>query len=166
MAQDAASGMQKGATIPREWVTDTYDGYKGLRLTDCDQEEPGPTDVRLKVKAFALNWGDADLMNNAYSFSFSKLPAGIGTEAAGIAKAVGADVAGIEVGQRYRILPYFYDCRGASADTMLINQAYGTKAHEGLSAVEAVSVWMQFMTAYFMIVEMANPSSTVNRVSN
>lgn len=141
--------------MPREWVIPRYDGYEALELRDCAVEEPGPTDVRLAVEAFALNWGDNDLMHDRYSFSFSDLPARVGIEAAGRVEAVGSAVRGIEIGDRYCTLPYFYDKRGASADTMLIDQAYITKAPDGLSAVEAASVWMQYMTAYFPMVELA-----------
>jgi len=148
--------------VTREWVIDEYRGFEGLRLQSCVPGEPGPTDVRLRVEAFALNWGDADLMNNAYSFSFSEFPARIGIEAAGIVDAVGSEVMGIEIGDRYCTLPYFYDLRGASADTMLIDQAYVTKAPEGLTAVEAAAVWMQFMTAYFPIVELAKAGPGTN----
>ena len=68
----------------REWVIKDYSGYKGLVLQDCDMEEAGPGDVRLRIEAFALNWGDADLMLDNYSFSFPKFPARIGMEACGI----------------------------------------------------------------------------------
>lgn len=141
--------------VAREWVIDAYNGYDGLRLQECQVEAPGPTDVQLRVEAFALNWGDEDLMNNAYSFSFSAFPARIGIEAAGIVEAVGSEVKGINVGARYCALPYFYDRRGASADTMLIDQAYVTPAPDNLSAVESASVWMQFMTGYFPMIELA-----------
>ena len=107
--------------MTREWVIDSYSGFEGLRLQDCEPEEPGPTDVRIAVEAFALNWGDADLMNDQYSFSFPEFPARAGIEAAGVVDATGSDVSGIEVGQRVGTLPYFYYNRGASADTMLID---------------------------------------------
>ena len=141
--------------MPREWVIDGYSGFESLRLADCAREEPGPTDVRLRVEAFALNWGDEDLMNDAYSFSFSAFPARIGIEAAGIVESVGTGVTGIKIGDRYCTLPYFYDRRGASTETMLIDQAFVTKAPDGLSPVQAASVWMQFMTAYFPIMELS-----------
>ncbi len=141
--------------MPREWVIDSYDGYEALRLQDCVAEEPGPTEIRLRIEAFALNWGDNDLMLDRYSFSFSSLPARVGIEATGIVEAVGSGVTGISVGDRHCTLPYFYDKRGCSADTVLIDQAYVTLAPSGLSAPEAASVWMQFMTAYFPIVELA-----------
>ncbi|MEP3279815.1 MAG: zinc-binding dehydrogenase [Stappiaceae bacterium] len=141
--------------MPREWVITDYSGFEGLRLQSCAAEEPGPTDVRLQIEAFALNWGDMDLMRDQYSFSYSAFPARIGMEAAGIVEAVGKNVHDIRIGDRYCTLPYFYDRRGASADTVLIDQAYITKAPEGLSAVESASIWMQFLTAYFPIVELA-----------
>ncbi|MFT6288413.1 MAG: NADPH2:quinone reductase [Halieaceae bacterium] len=141
--------------MAREWVINAYEGLEALRLVECDIEEPGPDDVRLRVEAFALNWGDADLMESNYSFSFSSLPARIGMEAAGIVEAFGENVKGIEIGDRYCTLPHFYDCRGASADTLLIDQAYVTKAPAGLTAVESASIWMQFMTAYYPVVEVA-----------
>ena len=55
--------------------------------------------------AFALNWGDMDLMHDRYSFSFPMFPARIGMEAAGIVDKIGPDVTGIEVGERYCTLP-------------------------------------------------------------
>lgn len=145
-----------------EWVLTEYEGLEGLELRECDIEEPGPGDVRLSVEAFALNWGDMDLMQGRYSFNFSQLPARIGCEATGIVDAVGEGVAGIEVGQRYCTLPYFYDMRGMSAGSILIDARYLTKAPEGLSAEESGSIWMQYMTAYYPIVELARAAPGVN----
>ena len=148
--------------MPREWVIDDYSGFEGLRLCECEREQPGPNEVRLRIEAFALNWGDEDLMNNRYSFSFSGFPARIGMEAAGIVESVGENVSGINNGERYCTLPYFYDRKGASADTLLIDQAYITKAPEGLTAVESASVWMQYMTAYFPMIELAKADKSKN----
>ncbi|MEQ8297820.1 MAG: zinc-binding dehydrogenase [Nitratireductor sp.] len=148
--------------MPREWVIDAYDGYEGLRLAACEKGEPGPTEIRMHIEAFALNWGDMDLMKDNYSFSFERFPARIGMEAAGIVEAVGRDVTGIAVGARYCTLPYFYYNRGASADTLVIDQKYVTPAPEGMSAVEAASIWMQYMTAYYPVVELAGATKGVN----
>lgn len=147
--------------MAREWVINAYNGLEALQLVECNIEEPGPDDVRLRIEAFALNWGDADLMHSNYSFSFSSLPARIGMEAAGIVEAFGENVKGIKVGDRYCTLPHFYDIRGASADTLLIDKAYVTKAPDGLTAVESASIWMQFMTAYFPVVDIAKAAPGV-----
>ena len=123
--------------MAKAWVIEAYEGIDALKLVECAKEEPGPNDVRLNVEAFSLNWGDQNLMEDMYSFSFSSLPARIGIEAAGIVDAVGSNVDGIEVGDRYCTLPYFYDMRGTSAQSVLIDQQYVTKALMGLSAVES-----------------------------
>ena len=75
-------------------------------------------------------------------------------EAAGIVDEIGEGVSGIELGARYCTLPYFYFNKGASADFVTIDARYVTPAPKNLSAVERASVWMQFMTAYYPIVEL------------
>ncbi len=141
--------------MPRAWVIHEYSGYQGLSLVEVEEETPGPGDIRLRVEAFSMNWGDMNLMRDRYSFSFSGFPAKVGIEAAGIVDAVGPDVSGIEPGMRMCTLPYFYDLRGVSSESVIIDHRYATPAPEGLSAVESASIWMQYMTAYFPIVELA-----------
>lgn len=50
--------------MPRAWVIHGYDGYQGLSLEDFAEEQPGSGEIRLKIEAFALNWGDMDLMHD------------------------------------------------------------------------------------------------------
>ena len=140
--------------MAREWVIKDYSGFKGLVLQECKPQNVGPGEIRLRIEAFALNWGDMDLMLDRYSFSFKNFPARIGMEAAGIIEEIGEGVTGIELGERYCTLPYFYYNKGASADFVTIDARYVTPAPKNLSAVESASVWMQFMTAYYPIVEL------------
>lgn len=149
-------------TEHREWVITEYSGISGLDLRSYMPADAGPGEVRLKVEAFALNWGDMDLMQGRYSFNFSALPARVGCEAVGIVDQVGDGVTGIEPGERYCTLPYFYDMKGVSGDTVIINARYLTKAPDGMDAVEAGSIWMQFMTAYYPIAELAAAAPGVN----
>ncbi len=137
------------------WVMHDYSGYEGLRLEEFPDQEPGAGEVRLRIEAFAVNWGDMDLMEDRYSYSFSSFPARIGMEAAGIVDAVGADVKDIEVGVRYCTLPHFYDNRGASGESLIVKARYLTRAPAGLSAVESSSIWMQYLTSYYPVVELA-----------
>jgi NADPH:quinone reductase len=148
--------------MSRAWVIQKYSGYQGLELVEYVDEVPGPGEIRLRIEAFALNWGDMDLMHDRYSFSFSEFPARIGMEAAGVVDAIGPDVVGITLGERMCTLPYFYDNRGASADSVIINAHYVTKAPAGLSAIESASIWMQYMTAYFPIIELAKAGPEKN----
>jgi|GEM_PF-5032017 len=107
--------------MSREWVINAYEGYDALQLQACEPQTPAASEIRLRVEAFSLNWGDNDLMHNRYSFSFSGFPARIGMEACGIVEAVGADVSGIALGDRYCTLPYFYDRQGARPIFQLLN---------------------------------------------
>ena len=139
----------------KAWVIHDYSGFEGLSLEAFPDEEPGPGEVRLRVEAFAVNWGDMDLMEDRYSYSFSSFPARIGMEAAGIADAVGPDVDNIEVGKRYCTLPHFYDNRGASGESVVVPARYLTPAPASLTAVQSASIWMQYLTAYYPVVELA-----------
>ncbi len=149
-------------TENREWVITEYSGISGLDLRSYMPADAGPGEVRLKVEAFALNWGDMDLMQGRYSFNFSALPARVGCEAVGVVDQVGDGVTGIKPGERYCTLPYFYDMKGVSGDTVIIDARYLTKAPDGMDAVEAGSIWMQFMTAYYPIAELAAAAPGVN----
>lgn len=141
--------------MPRAWRIHDYSGYQGLKLEEEPFEEPGAGEIRLRVEAFALNWGDMDLMKDNYSFSFPRLPARVGIEAAGIVDAIGPGVEGFTPGERVSTLPYFYDNRGASTESLVIDARYVAKAPPNLSAVESASIWMQYMTAYFPLAEVS-----------
>lgn len=149
--------MTKQAKV-REWVLREYLGIDGLTLRDCEPEEPGPGEIRLSIEAFSLNWGDMDLMQGRYSFNFSELPARIGCEATGVVDKIGDGVTGVKLGDRLCTLPYFYNMRGSSADSLVIDARYVTKAPANLSSVEASAIWMAYMTAYYPIVELAKAS--------
>lgn len=141
--------------MPRAWRIHDYSGYRSLELGEEPLEEPGPGEVRLRVEAFALNWGDMDLMKDNYSFSFPRFPARVGIEAAGIVDAIGPQAEGFEIGERVSTLPYFYYDRGASTESLVIDARYVTKALPNLSAVENASIWMQYLTAYFPLAEVS-----------
>lgn len=137
----------------RAWRIHSYSGFRGLTLDRVDIEEPGPTDIRIKVEAFALNWGDTALMRDRYSFSFDSLPARVGIEAAGIVDAVGEEVTDLSVGDRVSTLPYFYYNRGVSADHVVVDRQYVTRPPANLSTIESASIWMQYLTAYYPLAE-------------
>lgn len=139
--------------MPRAWRIHDYSGYRGLKLEDEPIEEPGAGEIRLRVEAFALNWGDMDLMKDNYSFSFPRFPARVGIEAAGIVDAIGPATEGFAIGERVSTLPYFYYDRGASTESLVIDARYVASAPPNLSAVESASIWMQYLTAYFPLAE-------------
>jgi NADPH2:quinone reductase len=141
--------------MPRAWRIHDYSGYHGLKLEEEPLQEPGPGEIRLRVEAFALNWGDMDLMKDNYSFSFPRFPARVGIEASGIVDAIGPGVEGFAIGERVSTLPHFYYERGASTESLVIDTRYVAKPPANLSAVESASIWMQYLTAYFPLAEVS-----------
>lgn len=139
--------------MPRVWTIPAYTGYPGLILSDEPEELPGPGEVRLRVQAFALNWGDMDLMCDNYSFSFRHFPTRVGIEAAGVIDALGDGVTGWKVGDPVGTLPYFYWHRGVSGDQAIVDSRYLARTPPGLSATQATSIWMQYLTAYYPLCE-------------
>jgi len=149
--------------MPRILRLHSYSGLDGLSLDDVPLQEPGDGLARISVLAFALNWGDMDLMENNYSFEFESMPARIGSEAIGIVDAVGAGVSSSLVGQRVCTIPYFYGANGVNGEFALVPEDFLTPVPEALSDIEACSVWMQYLTAYFPLVEIGQigPASIV-----
>lgn len=139
--------------MPRSWHLYDFSGYKGLKLEDTPYEEPQAGEVRLRVQAFALDWGDMNLMEDNYSFSLPQFPARVGIEAAGVIDAIGPNVTELQVGDSVATLPYFYHGRGASTESLVIDARYVTHSPAGLTPVEASSIWMQYLTAYYPIAE-------------
>lgn len=91
--------------MSRAWRIHDYSSYKGFVLEEETLVEPGEGEIRLKVEAFALNWGDMDLMKDNYSFSFRSFPAWVGIEAASVIEAVRLGVEGLSPGERVATLP-------------------------------------------------------------
>lgn len=149
--------------MPRVWTIPAYTGFSGLTLSEEPPEAPGPGQVRLRVEAMALNWGDMDLMLDNYSFSFPSFPARVGIEAAGVIDALGKGVTGWRIGDRAGTLPHFYGHRGVSGDQAIVDARYLAPTPQGLTRAESASIWMQFLTAYYPISEItpAGPGDAV-----
>ena len=70
-----------------------------LSVEELPVPEPGPREVRLRVVLATIHNHDLWTVRGTYGYK-PELPARAGTEAVGIVDAVGAEVEGIEVGQR------------------------------------------------------------------
>lgn len=70
-----------------------------LSVHDIPAPEPGPREVRVRTLASPIHNHDLWTVRGSYGYK-PDLPARAGTEAVGVVDAVGADVTGLEVGQR------------------------------------------------------------------
>jgi NADPH:quinone reductase-like Zn-dependent oxidoreductase len=74
-------------------------GIDGLRLDDLPRPEPGPGEVRIKVRAVSLNYRDLLVINGAYSKNLP-LPLVPCSDGAGEVDAIGPGVATLKPGDR------------------------------------------------------------------
>jgi NADPH:quinone reductase-like Zn-dependent oxidoreductase len=139
-----------------------FGGPEQLRIEDLEVGAPGPGEVLVRIEAIGLNRAEMGFRQGAYGAP-PELPARMGYEAAGVLEALGPDVSGFEPGQRVSILPNFRQGQyGVYAERAIVPAHSLIPAPEGLSPVEAASVWMQYFTAMGIIeVGQAGPGDFV-----
>lgn len=134
-----------------------FDEDRELRVHEVGQPVPAPDEVVYRVHAFALNRADILFLNDAH-YSVARLPSRICSEACGEVTAVGEAVRGIHVGDRVTSIP-FHNTRGTDhgvAGEVAVTPAdYLVPWPSSLSPVEACAVTMQYLTAYYPLVEIA-----------
>lgn len=126
-----------------------------LQLEDLDVGEPGAGEVRLRVQAIGLNRAEALFRAGQY-LEAARLPAKIGYEAAGIVEAVGPDVFGVAVGDAVSVVPSFsLNDYGTYGDKAIVPAHALAQTPPGISPLEAAAVWMQYLTAYGALIDIA-----------
>lgn len=127
-----------------------------LTLIDVPARAPGPGEVQLRVTSAGLNRADANYRRGRYLVK-SPGASRSGFEGAGIVTAVGADVRRWHVGDRVAVLPSSFDVvtEGTCADSVTVaaDGLVATPAH--VSDRDAGSVWMQCLTAWGALAEIA-----------
>ena len=131
-----------------------YGDLSGLSLDEIMIAPPGEGEVRLKVDAFSLNYGDFELFAGHYTFGLT-LPGRIGGECAGVIESIGKGVTGLKVGDRVCTLPSNYDGYGVNGEYALFPADNVTRYPDNLTPEEACCIWVAHMTAYFALNETA-----------
>lgn len=128
-------------------------GPEVLEFVDAATPEPGPGEIRIKVKAIGINRAEAMWRIDQY-IEPVKFPAGLGYEAAGIVDALGKDVSGFAAGDEVSVIPSFSMNQYGTYGEVIVVPAYAVVKHPAsLSYAEAASVWMMFVTAYGALIE-------------
>ena len=83
----------------RAVVADRLGGPSVLQVKEVPTPEPGPREVRVRMLASPIHNHDLWTVRGSYGYK-PDLPARAGTEAVGVVDALGAEVTGLEVGQR------------------------------------------------------------------
>ncbi len=127
-------------------------GPEVLEFIEVQVPDPGPHEVRIKVKAIGINRAESMWRNDKYVES-PIFPAGLGYDAAGIVDAVGKDVADLAAGDIVSTIPAFSLNKYSTYGEVILAPDHAVVKHpEMLSFVEAASVWMMFLTAYGALV--------------
>ena len=128
-------------------------GPEVLEFLETEVPAPGPTELRITVKAIGINRAESMWRNDAY-IEPVKFPAGLGYEAAGIVDAVGRDVTGFAMGDAVSVIPSFSMNQYFTYGEVIIVPDYAVVQHpKSLSFAEAASIWMMFVTAYGALIE-------------
>jgi len=130
-------------------------GPEVLKVEDLAVPPPGKGEVQIAVKAIGLNRAEAMFRIGKY-LEDPKLPARLGYEAAGTVSAVGPDVQDFKVGDTVSTIPSFsLNSYGMYADVANAPVHAVVKHPESLSFEEASAVWMQYVTAYGALIDIA-----------
>ena len=127
-----------------------------LKIENIDIPPPGEGEVRIKVKALGLNRAEAMFRMGQY-LEEPKLPSKLGYEASGIVEAIGKGVKGLAVGDIVSTIPTPSQGKyGVYGEIATVPSAFVVKHPSSLSFNEATAVWMQYMTAYGALIDIAH----------
>lgn len=125
-----------------------YGGLDVLSLADLDLPAPGAGQLRVRVRAAALNPKDALVRKGRFALmSGRRFPKRVGVDFAGEVVAAGPD-AGLTVGQRvYGVLEEVRYLRGAVAEELVCERRECAAMPEGLPFEEAAALPLVSLTA-------------------
>ena len=153
-------------------------GREAISVQEMPIPEPGPGEVRLRVAACALNWLDIAVRRGG-GFGRAALPLIMGSDFAGTVDALGEGVAGWNAGDTVVVFPQLFCghcewCRNGYPTICPEGRIHGESVHGGLaeyavvsaanllpkpatlSFVEVASLPIVLMTAWHMLVTVAN----------
>jgi len=132
-----------------------YGDLSALDLEEIDMPVPEGHEILIEVEAFALNYGDFELFSGDYTFTLD-LPARVGDECAGRVLAIGPDVDNFKPGDRVSTMPIMYGKNGVNGEVSLYDSRFCAPVPDGISSIEACTIWVAYFTAYTALIELSN----------
>jgi NADPH:quinone reductase-like Zn-dependent oxidoreductase len=123
-----------------------YDGPDALRVVKEERPEPNDGEVRVRVLAAGVSLPDI-MMREGIHPETPRLPFTPGWDLIGAVDQLGAGVSGLDPGQIVAALPI----SGAYAEFVCLPQRELVPVPPGLDAAEAVSLVLNYVTAYQML---------------
>ena len=122
----------------------TAHGDRGvLAVQEWSVPEPGPGEVAVQVEAIGVNFIDVYQREGIYPI---ETPFVLGSEGAGVVRAVGSDVHGIAEGDRVAWAMVL----GTGSSTAIVAADKAVPVPDGVSSDEAAAAMLQGMTAHYL----------------
>jgi NADPH:quinone reductase-like Zn-dependent oxidoreductase len=119
----------------RAWQIISDGGVDALQLTDVAMPEPGPGEVRMRVRASSINYRDLTAIEDPVSRNLP-FPTTPNSDAAGEISAIGPGVTDVSIGDRVTSC-FFADWEAGPCSVAAMNTALGG-ARQGVLAEEVV----------------------------
>tara|TARA_R110002124_G_scaffold234886_1_gene400245 strand:+ start:28745 stop:29746 length:1002 start_codon:yes stop_codon:yes gene_type:complete len=127
-----------------------------LKFDMMPLSDPGENEIRIRVEAIGLNRAEIMFRESSY-LEMPVFPSRLGYEASGTVEALGASVSGFSVGDRVSTIPAFSMGEyGVYGETAIVPASAVAHYPDNLSTIEGTSIWMQYITAYGALIEIAN----------
>jgi NADPH:quinone reductase-like Zn-dependent oxidoreductase len=150
------NGTHQEKTMARVVRFHETGGPEVLKIEELDVHPPSAGEIQIRIHALGLNRAESMFRRGQY-LEPPKFPARLGYEAAGTVAAIGPGVKGFKVGDAVSTVPSFslnqYGLYGDLANA----PAHAVTHHPAsLSWEEAAAVWMQYLTAYGALIDIAD----------
>lgn len=127
-------------------------GPEVLKLEELPLPEPGPGEIRLRVKAIGLNRAEVMFRKGQYLVA-PTFPSGNGYEASGTVEAVGEGVDRAWLGKAASTIPAFpINKYGVYGEVAIVPIHAVAEYPANLTPEEGTSIWMQYFTAWGALV--------------
>lgn len=131
-------------------------GPEVLKIDEIDVPAPSTGEVQYEVKAIGLNRAEAMFRSGKYFFMPAN-PSKIGYEASGIVTAIGPDVKDIKPGDKISVAPIpDMGKYGVYGEKVVVPAYCVIKNPSNLSFEEGAASWMQYLTAYGALFDIAH----------
>lgn len=132
-----------------------HGGPEVLTIEDVDIAPPGPGEIRIRTRALGLNRAEALFRSGAY-IEQAQFPSGIGLEAAGLIESMGEGVEGLSPGDAVSLVPPRSMLRSpVHGELVTVPAELAIKHPPTLSWEAAAASWMQYLTAYGALIDIA-----------
>jgi NADPH:quinone reductase len=130
-------------------------GPEVLQIEEVDVAPPADDEVQIRVEAIGINRAESMFRSGPYAED-AVFPARLGYEAAGTVSALGRKVKSFDVGDAVSVIPPMSITRyGSYGEFANFPARVVVKHPASLSWIEAAAIWMQYVTAYGALIDIA-----------